>query len=107
MNVLFVCSMNHDRSRTAEEIFRGRPGIEVRSAGIRGWARVRIDDELVEWADIIIVMEGFHKEYIRRTFPNHAQGKRIEILGIPDQYLYMDPALVDRLEKATTKILDI
>ena len=34
LRVLFLCSRNRLRSPTAEQVFRGWPGIEVDSAGL-------------------------------------------------------------------------
>ena len=57
LKVLFVCTGNIDRSPTAEEIFRSYPGVEAKSAGTSELAPTRISKELVEWADLILVME--------------------------------------------------
>ncbi|HMJ90222.1 MAG TPA: hypothetical protein VK530_10420 [Candidatus Acidoferrum sp.] len=40
--LLFICSRNKWRSRTAEEIFHGLPGYEVKSAGTEPGACVRV-----------------------------------------------------------------
>lgn len=52
MNVLFVCTLNVARSVTAERMYRGTPGMSVRSAGTSERARrhvsatdVSVDDE--------------------------------------------------------------
>ncbi len=55
--VLFLCSQNKLRSPTAEQVFSGRPDLEVASAGLNADADVPCTAELVEWADIIFVME--------------------------------------------------
>ncbi len=47
MNVLFVCSRNKWRSRTAETLFRDHPQHHVRSAGTEPEARIRASENLV------------------------------------------------------------
>jgi protein-tyrosine-phosphatase len=59
--VLFLCSRNKLRSPTAEQIFGGRTDIEVASAGLAADAETPCTGELVDWADIIFVMEKAHR----------------------------------------------
>ena len=96
-NVLFLCSRNRLRSPTAEEIFRGHPGIDVDSAGLAADADVRLSADQIEWADVIIVMETIHKRNLNRKFRKELGGKRIVVLGIPDNYKFMEAGLVDLL----------
>jgi predicted protein tyrosine phosphatase len=96
--VLFVCSQNRLRSRTAEAVFEGRAGISARSAGILPVARVHVDEALVVWADIVFGMEAEHVDYVRTHFPAAAAGKVLVSLEIPDDYDYMQPELVALLE---------
>ena len=42
MNILFVCSQNKRRSLTAEKIFDGLNGHNVRSAGTENNARIKV-----------------------------------------------------------------
>ncbi len=97
--LLFLCSRNRLRSPTAEEIFSGRPGIEVDSAGLNPDAEVPLSLEQVEWADVIFVMEKGHREKLNRRFGEALAGKRVRVLGIPDNYAFMDPDLVRLLER--------
>jgi predicted protein tyrosine phosphatase len=98
--VLFVCSQNRLRSATAERVFSGRAGLDVRSAGTDHDARVPVSGDLVSWADVILVMENRHRNIIRRKFGAACAGKRLVTLHIPDEYDFMDPALVQILEDA-------
>jgi predicted protein tyrosine phosphatase len=41
--LLFVCTENRMRSLTAEKIYEGFPGYEVKSAGIELGARIRLN----------------------------------------------------------------
>uniref|UniRef100_UPI0032AFDB5F low molecular weight protein tyrosine phosphatase family protein n=1 Tax=Sphingomonas sp. AR_OL41 TaxID=3042729 RepID=UPI0032AFDB5F len=95
---LFVCSQNRLRSPTAEQIFAARRDIEVDSAGTNNDAENPLTGELLHWADIIVVMERTHRSKIQRRFRRHLGGKRIVCLDIPDDYAFLDPALIRLLE---------
>jgi len=58
-----------------------------------------LDRELIAWADVIFVMEKKHKAKVQQRFRSSLNGKRIISLDIPDQFQYMDPALIALLEK--------
>jgi predicted protein tyrosine phosphatase len=96
--ILFVCSQNRRRSPTAEQVFAEWPGVECASAGVHGSADVPLSGELIEWADIIFVMERVHKTKMAARFKAHLNGKRVICLGIPDDYQFMQPSLVRLLE---------
>ena len=97
-HVLFICSQNRLRSPTAEQVFANRPGFEVASAGTADDATVPVSPELIEWADLIFVMESAHRSRLARRFRDQLAAKRIICLDIPDEYDYMDPVLVKLLE---------
>ena len=96
--VLFVCSQNKLRSPTAEQVFSNRPGFEVMSAGTDRGADVPLSSEVVEWADVIFVMERAHRNKLSKNFRAQLKGNRVVCLDIPDVYEYMDPTLVRLLE---------
>jgi predicted protein tyrosine phosphatase len=96
--VLFVCGMNRLRSPTAERVFDGRAGIEAASAGLDRGADNPVTPELIEWADVIFVMEKSHRNKLGKKFRESLKEKRIICLDIPDEYEYMDPRLVALLE---------
>lgn len=98
VKLLFVCSRNKFRSLTAEQIFRGIPGYEVRSAGTQPEARVVITEGHLGWADIIFVMEKSHLNRLRLKYPEALQDKRTITLHIPDDYPFMDPELIAELQ---------
>lgn len=97
--ILFLCSRNKLRSPTAEAVFDGRPGVEVDSAGLSPDASVPLSADQLAWADTVLVMEAVHRDRLNRKFGPCLAGKRIAVLGIPDDYGYMDPDLVALLEK--------
>jgi predicted protein tyrosine phosphatase len=96
--ILFLCSQNKLRSPTAEAVFQDHPGVEVDSAGLNNDAEVPLSAEQIEWADTIIVMEKVHRSRLNEKFRKYLGGKRIAVLGIPDNYEYMDEELVKLLK---------
>ena len=98
MRVLFVCSQNRLRSPTAEQVFAGRPGLEVLSAGTNSDADVPLSAELVRWADMIVVMVRAHRSKVRRRFGRALNGQRLVCLDVPDEYDFMDAGLMRLLE---------
>jgi predicted protein tyrosine phosphatase len=105
MKVLFICGANKLRSPTAEHVFSVREGIEVSSAGLRNDATNPVTPELLEWAETIFVMEQSHRRKLSDRFQRHLGGKRIICLEIPDEYDYMEPRLVEILEKKVSPFL--
>jgi predicted protein tyrosine phosphatase len=103
--ILFVCSQNRLRSPTAEQVFSKRADLEVDSAGTNNDADNPLTPELVEWADIIVVMEKAHRAKVRRRFRNSLRSARLICLDIPDDYGFMDPALVELLEERLSRYL--
>ena len=103
--VLFVCSQNRLRSPTAEQIFSKRHDIEVDSAGTNNDADNPLTAELVEWADIIFVMERRHRTKIQNRYRSALKSKRVICLDIPDEFEFMDPMLVRILEARVSRYL--
>lgn len=117
--VLVLCVGNICRSPMAEALLKdgfGRHGldrVQVRSAGIStidgrgaddsarqvmeannldvsGYLSQRVDRALIAWAELILVMEDFQKQYIESEFPE-ARGKVFLIghwrgIQVPDPY---------------------
>ena len=98
MKILFVCSRNRLRSLTAERLFDGVDGHQVRSAGTEKGARIRVTAGHLGWADLVVAMEKRHASRLREKFADALSGCRLVCLHIPDEYEYMDPSLVERLQ---------
>ena len=81
------------------------PGIDVDSAGLNNDAIVPLTPEQVEWADVIFVMEKEHRQKLHRKFKRQLKRQRVIVLGIPDNYGYMDPALVALLKVKVLPLL--
>ena len=103
--VLFLCSRNKLRSPTAEHMFSGRKDIDVASAGLNADAEVPCTIELVEWADIIFVMEKAHRARLSARFKRHLGHARVICLDIPDKYAFMAPDLVELLQARVARHL--
>jgi len=103
--VLFVCTANLQRSPTAENLFQGWGGVwEAKSAGIMPDPQGKLlTQELVKWADLLIVMEKGHSEYITSHF--QCSPDKIRILNIADRYFRDDPQLVTELRRKVPPIL--
>lgn len=93
-----MCSRNRLRSPTAEQVFASWPGIEAASAGINRDADNPVTPELLQWADLILVMERVHRSKLSAKFGAQMAGKRVACLEIPDRFDYMEPALVELLK---------
>ena len=104
-NVLFICSQNKLRSPTAEHIFSSWDSIECDSAGLAPDAAVPVSTEQIEWADIIFVMENAHRNKLGKKYKTYLKNKRIIVLGIPDDYDFMDPELISLLKAKVPQFL--
>lgn len=97
-NILFVCSRNKWRSKTAETVFKDYADWNVKSAGTSKVAVKRINQDLITWADRIFVMEKKHREIIEDKYGRMKD--KISILYIPDDYQYMDDELIEILKSS-------
>ncbi|MBL1430646.1 MAG: protein tyrosine phosphatase [Robiginitomaculum sp.] len=79
--------------------------VETDSAGLSADADVQLSAEQILWADIIFVMEAKHKKKLQHKFKRHLNGKRVIVLGIPDNYSFMQSELVKLLENKVAKFL--
>ena len=98
--ILFVCTANVDRSRTAQDLYKDDHRYEVESAGTAPFATTLLTPELLYWADRIFVMcerEDRHHTQIKMRFP----GVKADVkdLDIEDHWPRGHPELVKRLLK--------
>ncbi|WP_234035600.1 hypothetical protein [Erythrobacter insulae] len=70
-------------------------------------AQERVSDELVEWADIIFVMERQHRTKLQKAHSAALKGARIVVLVIPDDYAFMDQRLVTLLKTKMSRWLPV
>ena len=93
-HILFVCSANKQRSKTAEDYFSLiYPEYNFTSAGTNlkicekeGTNSLTI--ELLQQADLVFVMENRHKKLIKDSLKGQLK-KEIIVLNIPDLYKYI------------------
>ena len=76
------------------------------SAGTDRTAETPLTRDLLEWADVAVCMQKQHRDWIRSKLKGVLPDDRILILGIPDDYEYMDPELVALLTRLVPGRLD-
>ena len=72
----------------------------ARSAGTSDKARIKVNQKMVAWADVIFVMERKHRQILEQLFPEDISGKTIFVLDIEDNYQFNDPELIAILKAA-------
>jgi len=88
--VLCVCSAGLLRSPTAANTIHKTWGFNTRAAGlVSDYGLIVVDDVLLAWADEIVCMTEPHRVILRSM-----TDKPIQCLGIPDDFNFMDTALV-------------
>jgi len=107
MQALFVCSENRLRSPTAETVFNEYDGIEAIGAGTNSDATTPVSGDLVEWADIILVMEKAHRNKISKKYKELLKNKRLIVLDIPDNYDCMEPELIRLLKAKVSRVIQL
>ncbi len=103
MNLLFVCSEIWLRSPTGEELFSKYPGVNAIGAGTNSDSETVVSGDLIEWADVILVMEKSHRNKVSKKFKDLLKGKRLVCLDNPDNYNRMQPELIRLLKSRLAK----
>jgi predicted protein tyrosine phosphatase len=106
VRALFLCRFNQRRSATAERIFAKDPTLEVRSAGTSPQAAVRVNERMLDWADIVFVMDDDQIRALQHSFPSHPAVAQVVCLEIPDQFHFLDAQLVSLLRERALPHLD-
>ncbi|MCG7409650.1 protein tyrosine phosphatase [Paenibacillus sp. ACRRX] len=107
MKILFICSRNKWRSLTAEKIFHGYNGYDVKSAGTEENARIKVTQGHIGWSDLIFVMEKKHSSRLRDKFANKLTNKQLICLDIPDDYKFMDEELIEILKSRVSEYIEV
>jgi predicted protein tyrosine phosphatase len=107
--VLCVCSAGLLRSPTIAWVLSNEPyNCNVRVVGaVTEYALVPVDQALIEWADEIVCAEEEHANAILRMLKKwnvDPDSATIRVLGVPDQYPFRAPELVDAIKAALTKL---
>ena len=103
--LLFVCSENRLRSPTAEAVFSEYENVEAIGAGTNPYAETPVSGDLIEWADIILVMEKAHRNIISKKYKELLKDKRLVVLDIPDVYQCMQPELIQLLKAKVSRVI--
>lgn len=103
--LLFICSANRLRSPTAEAVFSAYEGIKAIGAGTDRNAATPVSGDLIEWADVILVMEKSHRNRLLKKFKSQLRMKRLVVLEIPDAYEYMQVELIELLKTKVARIV--
>jgi predicted protein tyrosine phosphatase len=103
MNIIFICTANRDRSRTAEIYYQNKyPEHRFRSAGINKYLSERhggiyVKKYMLDVADRIICAEHVHSDWIVQNIDKKYLAK-IEILELGDTEAFMSSKLIEMLD---------
>lgn len=101
--LLFVCSENRLRSPTGEEVFSAYENLDAIGCGTNADAETPLSGDLIEWADIVFVMEKSHRNKVTKKYQDLLRRKKLVCLDIADNYERMQPALVRILKNRVLK----
>lgn len=106
-NILFICSANLDRSKTAEVFYAEKiPSLNFKSAGTNHELYQKagsnaLIQKYLDWADMALVMEPKHLTWIPL---NLKIGKSIiEVLNIQDSYKYYSRELIEMFQRVCSR----
>ena len=85
----------------------GWPGLETLSAGTAPDADVRVSADLIEWADVVVPFDARPCRRLAAGFGGLLRDTRVVVLGIPDDFALMDPALVEVLRQRLPSVLGV
>jgi len=103
--LLFICSENQLRSPTAEAVFSEYDGVEAIGAGTNADSETPVSGDLIEWADIVLVMEKVHRNKVSKKYKELLKDKRVVVLDIPDIYQCMQPELILLLKAKVSRVV--
>jgi predicted protein tyrosine phosphatase len=66
-----------------------------------------VNEKLIQWADIIFVMEKKHRQRLQLAFSHLLNSKQLIVLDIPDEYQYMDEELIEMLRTSVSVYIDL
>lgn len=112
MNVLFVCSSNLHRSKTAQDYCKQEfSGCQFQSAGTNQKSCTKhkttfLSEEMLEWASVVYVMETHHLNLINEATAFSYNSKMV-VLGVPDVYTYWQDELIRELDPKVRESLRV
>jgi predicted protein tyrosine phosphatase len=97
MNILFICNLGRNRSRTAADLLKDK--FKTRFKGV--FENI-VAKEDIDWADSIITMEPMQSLILERMFPKLT--KQIICWNIPDIYRYNNPELIQIINEKSKEL---
>ena len=96
--ILFLCMANTNRSPTFERYFKKNYSdrFEVKSSGVYYGFPETLTEDILIWADKVYVMDLSQEVFIKKMFPEYI--KKIEVIGISDQYNPDEEDLIELIE---------
>lgn len=86
-------------------LFKNHPIHQARSGGTSDKARIKVNQKLIDWADIVFVMEPKHKELLKLRFAFSIAKKQLIVLDIEDNYRFGDAELIELLKNSLVDYL--
>lgn len=111
MRVLFLCTSNLHRSKTAHDYFAAKlPNHDFKSAGIdemncMKYGGTLCTPGLLRWSDLIFAMQDQHANWIKDAEPE-AMVKVVN-LNVPDIFAYFDSNLIKLLDERVPALITL
>jgi len=97
VKILFVCTCNLNRSPTFEHYFKKNyPNHEVKSCGTCYGYPDRLSEKILDWANVVYVMDYSHKLFIQKQFPKKVW--KVKVIGISDEYDPDEERLIELID---------
>lgn len=112
MNILFLCTANINRSKSAEVLFTNIGGHNVyKSAGLSKkytamYGSTLCTEKLLVWADDVYVFEQMHTDLIIKHTGNVFRHKIVNV-HILDRFKFMDAELLELFKQKLLPLIDI
>jgi len=94
------------RSPTAEKVYKDDERFNVKSAGLIDRSPNRFSVRTILWADLILVMDQSQKDQILERYKGHPELPPIKVLGIPDNFEYMDKKLIKIISRKAESVIE-
>lgn len=77
----------------------------MRYAGTDKDADIRVCEDDLEWADVIVCMESCHRNKLRRKWKGYSH--KMQVWGVPDIYFLLEDELVHKLKVKSENLLEV
>ncbi len=86
-------------------MFKNHANHTAKSAGTSSKARIKISQKLIDWADVVFVMERKHKDLVKLKFQVNSKAQAIVVLDIEDNYQFGDAELIEIFKERSADYL--